>query len=397
MKHFLLVTLLFFFVFGAVNAQTGTATVIKGVVINISTGLPVEYANIGIEGTFIGAASNMDGEFRFNVPASVKDGSIYVSAVGYKTVQLQIVDLPKTESIIIEMHPQSYGIEEVDISAQSLVLYKIIRDVAGRIDDNYINKPFSEIAYYKTTTNINDTIKRVREAAVEIYDATGYTGGNKKQEFDSRKYRFMEVRNDFNVTSLSDGMNQMDELLQFDVVRSRGNILDEDFLRDYDLSLEQVTEYEGDSVWVINYSLENPDLSRTGDYYVSSYQGKLYVNMNGYAVVKNETWITSSNYSRHGRSLFSVGYNDRIPVSIEYKFIVSYRKNNNLYNLAYIKSERKNIWNIPNNKRMVISYDSFLIPTEVKMDNPTVISTRDYFVNKPYNKDFWETFNVIIE
>jgi hypothetical protein len=397
MKRLLIITILILSVFSLTNAQTKTISHINGTVIDKSTGKPIEYANIGIEGTYIGAASNMEGEFHFNIPPSQKGGSIYASAVGYKTVQLRISELPKTDIIIIEMHPQSYGIEEVGISAQSLVLYKIIREALDKININYINIPFSQQAYYKSQITINDTTKKVREATIEIYDATGYIRENKEQEYSNRKYRFLEVRENFNTISLSDGMHQMDELLKYDIVRSSGNVLDKDFLRFYDLSLEQITEYEGDSVWVINYSLENPDFSKTGDYYTTSYQGKLYINKSDYAVVKNETWVTASNYSHHGRSIAAVEGREWKPISIDYKFIVTYRKKNSIYNLAFIKSERKNRWESPDKKDKVISYENFLIPIETETVSPTRIKSREYLVNKPYNKEFWKTFNTMVD
>lgn len=397
MKKLSLTTILFFVIVCLMHSHTMAQKSISGVVIDKSTGQPVEYANIGIEGTYLGAASNLKGEFRFSLPSSVKGAYIYASAVGYKTVQLLISELPKTENITIEMHPQTYGIQGVDISAQSLVLYRIIREAANKITTNYNSTPFSQKAYYKTKINSNNNFERNLEAVVEIYDASGYSHEKRDDEYKNRNYHFLEVRKDFTILSLSDGMTMMDELLGFDIVRSKGNILDNVFLRDYDLSLEQAIEYEGDSVWVINYSLENPDVSRTGDYYAISYQGKLYIKKDDYAVVKNETWVKSSDYSQHGRSMATVGEKEWKPLSIEYKFTVTYKRQGSIYNLAYIKSERTNKWEKIGEMNKVVSYESYLLPLGLETENPVPIQEREYFVNKPYNENFWRSFNIMVE
>ncbi|GET20297.1 carboxypeptidase-like regulatory domain-containing protein [Prolixibacter denitrificans] len=397
MRHKIAALVIAFFLPGILFAQNKTAT-IKGIVIDNATGKPVQYANIGIEGTFLGSASNASGQFEFNVPASEKNGYLYASAVGYETVKRAVSSINSSESIVLKMEPQSYKIEDVDISAQSLVLYRILREASQKISDNYLLGPLSSQAYYRNDITENGKLIHHREAAVEISDKTGYVKETPAQEQKDINYRFMEVRTNVPVSSLADGMTQMDELLSYDIVRNSSGVLNNKFLHDYDLTLDKVTQLDGDSIWVINYTLNHPDISHTGDFYVTAYKGKIYISKKNYAVVKNETWVTASNYSRQGRSFAVTGKSNLKPVEIHYNFTTSYRKNGNKYTLGFTKATRQNVWlNTQTHNKRTVVYQTYLLPSVIETVHPNMLSEREYFVNKPYNKAFWDSFNSMVQ
>lgn len=397
MRHKIAALVIAFFLPGILFAQNKTET-IKGIVIDNATGKPVQYANIGIEGTFLGSASNASGQFEFNVPASEKNGYLYASAVGYETVKKAVSSINSGESIVLKMEPQSYKIEDVDISAQSLVLYRILREASQKISDNYLLGPLSSQAYYRNDITENGKLIHHREAAVEISDKTGYVKETPAQEQKDINYRFMEVRTNSPVSSLADGMTQMDELLSYDIVRNSSGVLNNQFLHDYDLTLDKVTQLDGDSIWVINYTLNHPDISHTGDFYVTAYKGKIYISKKNYAVVKNETWVTASNYSRQGRSFAVTGKSNLKPVEIHYNFTTSYRKNGNKYTLGFTKATRQNVWqNKETGNKQTIVYQTYLLPSVIETVHPNMLTEREYFVNKPYNKAFWDSFNAMVQ
>ena len=397
MKHKITALIIAFFLPGILFAQDNNMQTIKGIVIDNATGKPVQYANIGIEGTFLGSASNASGQFEFNVPTSESNGYLYASAVGYQTVKEAVSSISSGKSIVLRMEPQSYKIEDVDISAESLVLYRILREASQKIKANYLQGPFSSQAYYRNDITNNGKLIHQREAAVEISDKKGYVSETPAKEQKDINYRFMEVRTNSPVSSLADGMTQMDELLSYDIVRNQSGILDAKFLRDYDLSLDQVTKFNGDSIWVINYTLNHPDISRTGDFYVTAYKGKIYVSKTNYAVVKNETWVTASNYNRQGRSFAVTGKTDMRPVEIHYNFTTTYRKNGSKYTLGFVKATRQNEWqNVKTGNDETIVYQTFLLPSVIETAHPKILTEREYFVDKPYNKTFWDSFNAMV-
>lgn len=388
------ITFFFFFAFFGFSQPL---SVISGTIKDQSTKEPIPYANIGIEGTYTGAASDINGNFEFNVPATNTGTFIMASAVGYQGFRIAISELVKGR-LQLEMVPTAYDIGVVNINAQSLVLFRILKNAIGAIGRNYLKGPFSQKAYYKSETVVNGEPSRVNEAILEITDLTGY---QRESAIDAQKhmnYRFLGVRRNFEIKSLADGLNQVDDLLGFDIVRSGRNILDESFLAGYDLSLDKVAQFEGDSVWVINYRLKGPDLSRTGDYYASAYEGKIYISKSNYAVLKNETWVKASDFSMLGRTFASTSERKRIPVSIGYEFSTTYRKSKDGYKLVYLKCNRHNVWkDNTSGEPKSETFTNYLIPTEINTVNPTMIPERAYFTDLPYEPGFWAGFSLNLD
>lgn len=395
MERKIIYTTIFFLM--AVFGYSQPISMISGTITDQTTKEPIAYANIGIEGTYTGGASDMSGNFEFKVPAGNTGTFILASAVGYQGIRIPLSEL-KDGQLHLEMVPTSYDIGVIDVSAQSLVLYRTIRNAIDAIGKNYLKGPFSEKAYYKSETTVNGEPPRVNEAIVEISDSKGYQRESAFQAQKHRNYKFLGVRRNFEIKDLADGMNLMDDLLGFDIIRSQGNILDESFLTGYDLSLDKVTQFEGDSAWVINYRLKEPDLSRTGDFYVTSYEGKIYIAKSNYAILKNETWVKASDVSRLGRNFANTGERKWIPVSIGYEFSSVYRKVRNGYNLTYLKCNRHNVWkdNVSGEQRSEVT-TNHLIPTEVNITGPSLLTGRTYFTDMPYDAGFWDGFSLIVD
>ncbi|WP_436415538.1 carboxypeptidase-like regulatory domain-containing protein [Petrimonas sp.] len=99
----------------AIYAQTGT---IKGTIIDSKTKEPLIGATIIVDGTEIGTATNLDGEFFLgNLP--IRECTLKVQYVGYNTVEVNVdVSADKTADISIEMHDASQELEAVVVVAQ---------------------------------------------------------------------------------------------------------------------------------------------------------------------------------------------------------------------------------------------------------------------------------------
>jgi len=385
------------FFFLMVTGFTQTLSVISGTISNQTTKEFIPYANIGIEGTYTGAASDSAGNFEFKVPESNIGTYIMASAVGYQGFRIAMSEL-KNERLQIEMVPTDYNIGVVNINAQSLVLFRILKNSIGFIERNYLKGPFSEKAYYKTEIAVNSEPSRVQEAIVEISDLKGYVRESPLQAQLHRNYSILGVRRNFEIKGLADGMNQMDDLLGFDIVRSVGNVLDLDFLNSFDLSLDRVTQFEGDSVWVINYRLKEPDLSRTGDYYATAYEGKIYIAKSDYAILKNETWVKASDYSSLGRAFANTSQREWIPLSIAYDFSTTYRKGKDGYKLVYMKSNRHNSWkDKTDGGQKSENITNYLVPTEVNKVSPMLYNSRIYFTDMAQDQKIWDGFNLSVD
>ena len=99
---------LFLFVTSAVYAQNITVT---GVVKDSSTGEPVPFASIRLDGTMIGGMTDMDGLYSIDVPA---DGLLIFSSIGYKDTPVPVEGQTVHN---VELAPDTEMIEETIVVA----------------------------------------------------------------------------------------------------------------------------------------------------------------------------------------------------------------------------------------------------------------------------------------
>ena len=92
----------------AVQAQNLTVT---GVVTDSSTGEPVPFASIRVDGTMNGGMTDIDGLYSISVPS---DGALIFSSIGYKDVTVQVAG--KTQHDVI-LEPDTQMLEETIVVA----------------------------------------------------------------------------------------------------------------------------------------------------------------------------------------------------------------------------------------------------------------------------------------
>ncbi len=402
MRAFTLLFVTFFLISftGFSQEETGTSTVrIVGKISNQENQQAIPFANIGVIDSYIGAAANINGVFEFKVPRYLLEKTIQASAVGFSTFTAKVADCVKNDTIHIMLTPKNYRIEEINITAKSQILQGRIKAAVNRIADNYLQTPFNYDIYYRSEKLEDNELNRLREAAVRVYDSKGYQRKDAYRVFKERAYRFLQVRKNFQNHSLADGSTYLDELLEMDIVRSRGNILNVDHLDLYELNLDQITEYENDSVWVIGYKCKRPMLSNTGDYYAKSYSGKLYIKTSDYAVVKNETHVVATNYSPQGRSFYvNEERQDWKPVKIEYSFSTTYKQHSGKYYLSYVSYKRHHdLQEKATGIHAILDIYTEMLITKINTKNPEKIEKRAYYEDRPYDKKFWESYNIIFD
>jgi hypothetical protein len=91
---------------------------IRGIVLDQSTGLPIDYASVFFGGTFVGTTTDEKGCFELDV-SKYKSRPLSISAMGYHSVS--ITDYIAGEERRILLEPKTFEIEEVSVSTRSLV------------------------------------------------------------------------------------------------------------------------------------------------------------------------------------------------------------------------------------------------------------------------------------
>ena len=345
---------------------------LKGKVVNAGTNTPVSYTNIGIEGTYFGTASDAEGNFELNIPAEFSDRQIFFSAVGFKNRKFPVSDLFGKDFNLIKLEAQTYSIEDIDVNAQSMVLYRILRTASENVPRNFVKGPFNMDCSYEYEKDTGNK-KYTRTATVTIYDQTGYSTPGIEDAFKNRNYSFSNVKQNFESYTLSDGTTNLDEILGLDMARSVSSVLDPANQSQLSLSQEQDSEENGVDVWIIGFKLPKPNLQGSGDFYVTRFEGKIYINKNNYEVKKIEGWVKSEKQNPAGRGLAIGPKTKEFLKDVNYDFTVSYNSDG----LDFISLNKYYKW-----EGNAVNEKTRLVVNAIKTTKVSAISSRDYFVGK---------------
>ncbi|MGL5684105.1 MAG: carboxypeptidase-like regulatory domain-containing protein [Marinifilaceae bacterium] len=372
-------------------AQDNGKMTVKGVVVDAVTNEPIAFANLGLLGTLAGAASNVDGEFELSVPAQYATHMVRVSAVGYAVRDMKFYEFKELNGGKVSLRPITYSIGEVNVVAELLTYKKLIADAVAAIGKNYLSVPHNFVGYYKETFQVGMDKPKVKEAIVEVYDATGYKREDVAKTYGAINYKINEVKRNFNVASVYDGLAQVDEILLSDVVRNMRNIMDVDNSKDYRFQNKGKLSYNGDSVQIIGYSAFKPTASNSGVEQATKYEGELYVNLKDKAVLKNITRITTNGLSSLGRNLVALEGESKQPTNIV--ITTSYKK----IGAKYFLSGTSVDYTYNDAKLGQITKSNEFVTTKINRRQPRVIDGRHYYENIPQNDDFWSDYSVYFQ
>jgi hypothetical protein len=99
------------------NAQT--TTTLEGTVVDGKTGEPVPFANVFLDNTTLGAASDQNGEFVIRNVFYPAHYDIVISFVGYKTYRAKVPIQPDKNKLgIIRLTPDETALNEVEVKAK---------------------------------------------------------------------------------------------------------------------------------------------------------------------------------------------------------------------------------------------------------------------------------------
>ena len=340
-----------------INAQD-----ISGRIISQRGGEAVPFANILVEGTSTGIASNADGEFTITIPSEAKEGLLAISAVGFQSKTIAINSLNSLQVNIITLVPQEYNIDEVDVEAKSKVLYGAIKKCSQNIEKNYISTPYSYQFSYKNNG---------REAKGILSDKTGYKRSSFQESFKNINYQFEKGKHQ-NLPYFS-GKTNMEDLLSFDLVRITGNIIDEQNVYDYQLSLDPNNKDE--HLWVIKFSLPEPQLYNTGDAHSTRYEGEIHIVKDNFAIAKIVVRGWSNKRSIHGKSVYVSQKSSAFISDLNYEVTTTYSSKNGRYCLDKISMTE----HFKNKKGEQQNIDSELKVNQI-LPEIKELKHRDYFV-----------------
>ena len=359
----------------------GIAQNISGKVINTQSGKAIRFVSISIEGTTLGTITDFEGVFELEIPIEYENGQLLVSCVGFKDKKIYIKDIFEKSNLKFRLEASSVDIDEVVVVQKSLYPYTIIKNVIRNIKYNYINVPYNYELYYLNIDKLKNDEELKRELVVLLYDNNGYSRTSIYNTFKSINYMFKQSKRNFDVKYLNDGNTNIDNLLEFDIVRHKGNVLDNDRIYDYDIAIKDNIIYKGDSVWVLSYTSKKPNFISTGSYYANFYSGEIFIKKSNYAVLYNKTTVKCSNFSRISRNLY---VNDKQnKKNAVYNFEVFYKQQKDYYILDKID------YNLSNGD---LNRESKIRVLKLYIEKPHKIYSRAYYEDLDFDKSFWKNF-----
>jgi len=366
------------FVFFSVNS---IAQNISGKVINTESEKAIPFSSIAIEGTTLGTVTDFKGSFDFKIPEKYIKNKIVVSCVGFKEKRINIIDIFGNNYLQIKLEASSIDIDEVVVKQKSLFPYTIIKKAISSISNNYINIPYNYKLYYSNIDKIKENKVLKREAIVLMYDSNGYHKTSVYETFKSINYMFMYSKRNFDIKYLNDGNTNIDDLLEFDIVRHNSNILDKNRVYDFDIAIKDEINYKGSDVWVLSYSSKKPNFISTGDFSAFFYSGEIFIKKDDYAVLYNKTTVKCSNHSNISRNIYVNKKKDK--KNAVYNFEVYYKQQKKYYVLDKIDYK--------------INYDNLNQESKIKVlklyvQKPTIVGSRDYYEDLDFDKFFWTSF-----
>lgn len=367
-----------------VTDVTGQNISISGWVKDQSTGSPISYATIRLEGSSSGTLSNSEGFFKLNVdPSRLSPQSILLcSSIGYKSFRIKLGIYQPDQVLDINMEPSPYTLQAVYIYPYELSARDMVSAALNRVKKNYADDPYQLRTFYRHYCSEKGNYGRLIEAAVDIYDRKGhrkkYKNPEKKLGFDVR-----QLRRSFDFTRFSArrhipiGLNVImsQDLVSYKSSRLHAGVNSKRFT----FRFSDTTSYQNKMVFVIE--CEGP-----------SYQSRVFINAEDLAVLKLEEDIAIESKREFNR------------LSINGHFITEYQNLDGKYYLSHMLNTADNltIYLDSTGSEMTRSQHSHyieLMVSEVKTDIKKVIKTpepdAEALKQVPYDPDFWINYNTL--
>lgn len=293
-KIILLTTYLFLttFLFGQIT--------VSGSITDDKTGEALPFVAVSIKDASIGVNSDYNGLYLLKIPIGYNESYIVFSCVGYESQKVHIRSLKNGNILNIKLNPTVNELNEVSISAKSLFPYTVIKHTIENIAQNYY---IGELNYKLTSLFSDNTTNQRMNGEVLLYDHNGYVKQDIYSTLQSINYTIKKLKMNYSPLSLNDEILNIDDLLEFDIVKKMNLILEEKNLPDYNISVNQKMKYGNDSVWDISYELIKRNSESYYDWHMQSLKGEMYISVSNYAILKNCVSISTQSANEISKNI----------------------------------------------------------------------------------------------
>lgn len=365
---------------------------IKGNVVNKENLDPIEFVNISILNTNQGTITEQDGSFIFHIPDSLKNYRLIFSSIGYESIEVPVNGLKTSGQYYLK--PKIYEINNITVIPINQTADEIVSSVLKRLNNNYpINKHFLN-CFYREIAYDNLSPKRLIEAAIGIHNF-GINASFSKDRIKINQFRKSDDNLEYSLFSkmtykLFGESNMLYEIFESYAISNKGTFKSEYIKNKYEI--DRIEMLDETPVVVLRYS--------DSSHRAKIKYGYLYININDYAILRSEHYITvKDKYKRVFSQYFAPGQ--------EYlrKTIRIYHKKQEKYYLKYVEFYRSAYGTADYKKGENSNYLSQLLINDIlinKKDYDRIrkkeASLRDKDLSNieySYYPDFWENYNIL--
>ncbi len=364
----------------AVTAQKIT---VSGKVMDSETKEPLPFASIGIVSKSIGTITNLQGEFDFHIPNEYRNDILVISMLGYKSYEAPVWTVLENPVKEILLEKSTIILKELVVS-DSLLGGDILRIALSRIDQNYPSTPFLMEGFYRDVKKVADRYISLLEAAVKIYDEDYREPRNK---FKLReRVSLIEVRRSMGYenkfTAFFDQDNLLEDLLLNNNIRYRQFPEEEVFFNN--LHREKNSIFNGREVFVV---------AHTQDYLL-----RIYIDIKTYGIIHMD--YENNNQEELGKKRDLSSRFVKIKRSIDFKWyegklFLNYLNVDSQINWYDIQTNELKFETILS--RQLLINEVFPNSTDRIKVTQKMRSYGLQYQDRPYNKAFWDNYNVIKE
>jgi hypothetical protein len=357
---------------------------LSGKVVDTDTGEPLPYASIVLKGKAIGTVANTDGNFDFHFPVENRFELIVISMLGYENYEAPAWSLLDNNGQNIFLQKAVTLLGEI-VVMDSLSGGEIFRVAMSRIDQNYPAEPFMMDGFYRDVKKISDSYIALLEAAVKIYD-DNYTEPRNKDKLRER-VKLVEVRKSLGYenkfSSYFGEGNMLEDLLLHNNIRYRQIDTEDTFFNT--ITREPDSKYNGHDIYVLAYH--------------EDFKLKVFIDKTDFSIVRLEVEKkdTGDNLARK---------KNLVSRFIGYKKTIDFRRYAGKMYLNYITVASQESWYDPASNSLKFNTELIqdLLINEIHLNPSEKIGAtermRGYglqYQDYPYNKKFWDDYNVIKE
>lgn len=372
-----LVIILFSLTVLGVNAQSIT---LSTRVQDKETAEPLPFASVGIKGKSIGTIANLQGEFDFHIPPEYRNEILVISMMGYENFEAPIWSLLQSKPLSIGMNKSIILLQEVVVS-DSLMGGDIVKIALSRVENNFPMEPFLMDGFYRDVKKVGGTSISLLEAAVKIYDENYLEPRNKEKL--RERVKLIEVRKslgyDNKYAPYFHQRNLLEDLLLHNNIRYRTIDGDEAFFAG--MKREKDSYYNGHETFVVSH--------------VDDFSFKIFIDKEDYAITRLEYEVGGDNSERR---------KDLISKYWTYRKTLDFKRYQGKMFLNYITVVKKEKWydDVTSEFKFETELEQHLLINQVIPKTEQRITSTDkmrnyglQFQDYPYNKKFWDEYNVI--